>query len=153
MDPSAAQVLRQFRQIFNAVRTHFKSVEKKVGMGGAQVWALSLIHAQPDIGMGDLARAMDIHPSTASNLVKSLAERELVQVLRLGTDRRAVQLRLLPAGQRVLKRSPAPFAGVLPQALDSLDPQTLKRLEADLGKILKGLGADKKAGGIPLAEL
>lgn len=153
LDEAATRVLRQFRQIFNAVRTHFQSVEKKVGMGGAQVWALSVIQTRPDIGMGDLARAMDIRPSTASNLVKTLAERELVEVLRRGADKRAVQLRLLPAGLRVLKRSPGPFAGVLPQALDTLDPRTLKRLEADLGKILEGLKSDEKAGGIPLADL
>ena len=74
----AARVLRQFRQIFNAVKTHFQQVEKKVGLGGAQVWALAVIRDRPDIGVGDLARAMNIHQSTASNLVRTLVERELV---------------------------------------------------------------------------
>ena len=35
----AFRVLRKFRRVFNTVRTHFQLVEKKVGVGGAQVWA------------------------------------------------------------------------------------------------------------------
>ena len=120
-DLAAARVLRQFRQIFNAVKTHFQQVEKQVGLGGAQVWALSVIRDTPDIGMGSLARTMNIHQSTASNLVKTLVERGLVGVARHGADRRAVMLRLLPAGGKVLRRSPGPFSGVLPEALASLD--------------------------------
>ena len=146
-------MLRQFRQVFNAVKTHFQQVEKKVGLGGAQVWALSVIRDAPGISMGELARAMDIHQSTASNLVKVLVERDMVTVTRHAEDRRAVRLQLRPAASRILKRSPGPFAGVLPQALASLDERTLRRLELDLRKLLAVLHADKKAGKIPLAEL
>jgi len=149
----SARVLRQFRQIFNAVKTHFQQVEKKVGLGGAQVWALSVIRDTPDIGMGSLARAMNIHQSTASNLVKSLVERGLVSATRHSADRRAVMLRLLPPAARILKRSPGPFAGVLPEALSSLDAKTLKRLEADLKQLIGKLRADARAAKIPLAEL
>ena len=51
-DEPAARVLRQFRQVFNAVKTHFRQVEKTVGLGGAQVWALSVIRDIPGIGIG-----------------------------------------------------------------------------------------------------
>ena len=152
-DVAAARVLRQFRQIFNAVKTHFQQVEKKVGLGGAQVWALSVIRDMPGIGMGSLAEAMNIHQSTASNLVRALVERGLVSVTKHDADRRAVVLKLLPDGARILRRSPEPFAGVLPGALASLDAKTLKRLEADLKKLIAELHADAEAGKIPLAEL
>jgi DNA-binding MarR family transcriptional regulator len=152
-DLAAARVLRQFRQIFNAVKTHFQQVEKKVGLGGAQVWALSVIRDFPDVGMSRLAESMNIHQSTASNLVKGLVERGLVSATKRGVDRRAVMLRLLPAGARILKRSPGPFAGVLPEALASLDRKTLTRLEADLKALIGKLDADTRAGRIPLAEL
>jgi DNA-binding MarR family transcriptional regulator len=146
-------VLRQFRQVFNSVKTHFQQVEKKVGLGGAQVWALSVIRDTPNIGVGGLARAMHIHQSTASNLVRALAERELISVNKHVVDRRVVRLRLLPAGTKVLRRTPGPYAGVLPAALAALDEKTLKRMEADLRKLILELHADKRAGGIPLAEL
>jgi hypothetical protein len=67
---AATRVLRRFRLIFNAVKTHFQQVERHAGIGGAQLWALACVRAEPGIGVSALARAMDIHPSTASNLVR-----------------------------------------------------------------------------------
>lgn len=150
-DP-AVRVLRRFRLVFNAVKTHFQHVEKKAGIGGAQVWALSIISSSAGLGVGALARAMDVHQSTASNLVKTLIERELVVAAKDGPDKRMVQLHVLPAGRRVLKRVPGPFAGVLPQALAGLDPTTLKRLDADLAELIAALGADERAANIPLGQ-
>ena len=149
----AAQVLRRFRVVFNAVRSHFQQVEKKVGLGGAQVWALSLIQSQPGIGVGGLAKGMDIHQSTASNLVKSLLRKELLSMSRSSDDRRNVQLHLLPAGTALLAQSPGPFEGVLPVALGRLPASTLLRLEDDLGELIKLLKADEKTGQIPLGQL
>lgn len=148
----AARVLRRFRLVFNAVRTHFQQVEKKTGVGGAQLWALSIIQARDGIGVNDLARAMDIHQSTASNLIKVLVDRELVITARDGPDRRATQLHLLPAGALVLQQAPGPFTGVLPQALKTLDAPTLARLDHDLDKLIAALGVDDQAANIPLGQ-
>ena len=38
------------------------------------MWALSIVDAVPGIGVGDLAAAMDVHQSTASNLVKGVSD-------------------------------------------------------------------------------
>ena len=152
-DQAAIAVLRQFRQVFNAVKSHFQQVEKTVGMGGAQVWALSLVREQPGIGVGALARAMSIHQSTASNLVRTLIDREMLVAVKQGADRRAVQLNLLPAGARVLKNAPGPFAGLLPDALKAMPPQTLARLQQDLDQLLERIAADEAAAHIPLSQL
>lgn len=144
------QVLRRFRIVFNAVKTHFRQVEKSVGIGGAQLWALSVIHDHPGIGMGELAQSMDVHQSTASNLVKALVAQELVATARSTTDRRAVALTLLPAGKRLIKKAPMPFTGVLPDALARLEPSALRRLDKDLGQLIALLEADEDAGGTPL---
>jgi len=151
------QVLRHFRVVFNAVKTHFQQVEKQAGIGGAQVWALSVVQQQPGIRVSALAVAMDIHQSTASNLVRLLVDRALVQAVRSDEDRRAVQLHLLPAGQQMLDRAPGPFTGVLPAALEKLDAATLARLNRDLGELIAVLaahtGTNPDAGKIPLAPL
>jgi DNA-binding MarR family transcriptional regulator len=151
-DEPAARVLRRFRLVFNAVKTHFREVEKKAGVAGAQLWALSVIRDRPGLNMTDLAHAMDVHQSTASNLVKTLIERELVAGQKEGADRRTVQLHLLPAGAKVLRRAPGPFTGVLPAALANMDPGTLARLDKDLGELIAALGADRRGAGIPLGQ-
>jgi MarR family transcriptional regulator, organic hydroperoxide resistance regulator len=147
------RVLRQFRIVFNAVKTHFRQVEREAGVGGAQLWALGVIHRSPGIGVTDLARELDIHQSTASNLTKTMIERGLVSAGRESMDRRTVALRLLPAGEEVLKSAPMPFTGVLPDALSSLDQETLDRLEQDLAKLITALAADESAAKVMMAQL
>lgn len=150
-DPSA-EALRRFRLIFNAVKTHFREVEKKAGLAGAQLWALSVVRDFPGIGVGELANAMDVHQSTASNLLKALVAGGLVEVERTAADRRALALRATAAGLKVLKRAPGPFSGVLPEALASLDTPTLTRLNGDLDKVIRALGVDERAANIPLGQ-
>lgn len=150
---NAVQVLRRFRVVFNAVRSHFQQIEKQVGLGGAQVWALSVIRDHPGIGMGGIAQAMDIHQSTASNLIKTLLRREMISMAKAAKDRRNVQLHVLPTGLSVLSQVTGPFEGVLPTALGKLPQQTLQRLDQDLGSLIQVLQADEHAGGIPLADL
>jgi len=147
------RVLRQFRVVFNSVKTHFRQVERDAGLGGAQLWALSEIAQSPGIGVTELARALDIHQSTASNLVRNLSARGLVDAVRGGADRRSVALHALPAGEALLARAPLPFAGVLPQALASLDAATLQRLEQDLARLIAVLAADPSSAQVPLAQL
>ncbi|MES2887651.1 MAG: MarR family winged helix-turn-helix transcriptional regulator [Pseudomonadota bacterium] len=142
---AAARVLRHFRLVFNAVKTHFRAVEKQTGVSGSLVWALSMIEQHPGIGISDLARRMDIHQSTTSNLVKRLIARGLAEGVRDGPDRRAVQLRLCDAGREVLAKAPQPFAGVLNQALNALDEDTLQRLERDMGTLIQTLGPASQA--------
>jgi DNA-binding MarR family transcriptional regulator len=151
--PPETRVLRQFRVVFNSVKTHFRQVERDAGLGGAQLWALSVIAQSPGIGVTDLARALDIHQSTASNLVRTLTGRGLVAATREGQDRRGVALRALPAADALLQRAPLPFAGVLPDALASLDAATLARLEQDLGRLIEVLQADTESAQVPLAQL
>lgn len=154
VDPeSATRVLRRFRVVFNAVKAHFQQVERRAGIGGAQVWALSLIADRPEIGVGELARSMDIHQTTASNLVKALMLAGLIETHRHAPDRRTVQLRALPAGLEVLKKAPGPFSGVLPAALSRLDRDTLDRLDQDLGALIALLKVDERSASIPLAQM
>lgn len=150
LDEPAARVLRQFRLVFNAVKTHFQQVQKTAGLGGAQLWALSLIGASEGLGVSELACAMDIHQSTASNLVRALQARDLVETRRTNTDRRLVQLSLRPEGQRLLAMAPGPFSGVLPQALARLGAPTLMRLEEDLAELIELIDTDEHDANRPL---
>ncbi|MEZ0309494.1 MAG: MarR family winged helix-turn-helix transcriptional regulator, partial [Ramlibacter sp.] len=132
LTPQAVRVLRQFRAVFNSVRKHFRATEQRVGISGAHVWALSAVKEHPKIGVGALAAAMDVHQSTASNLVRTLLAEELVTAEKDPADKRAVQLSISTKGRRVLRSAPNPYEGVLPQALQDLSPAALKRLERDL---------------------
>ena len=149
----AAQVLRQFRLVFGEVRHHFLEVERRVGIGGAQLWALAEIERDPGLGVSDLAQRMDIHPSTASNLVRQLLRKSLVVSDRSLEDRRSVLLRVTDAGLALLRSAPGPHEGVLPAALQQLPPKTLRQLHQHLGTLLKVLDPAAAGARTPLAEL
>jgi DNA-binding MarR family transcriptional regulator len=86
-------------------------------------------------------------------LRRALSRRQLVAAVKDGSDRRAVTLRILPDGRKLLRNTPGPFTGVLPEALASLDARTLSRLDKDLGQLIAVLEADERAAGIPLGQL
>lgn len=155
LTPQATTVLRQFRLVLSAVKSHFQQVEKQVGIGGAQVWALSVLTNQPDIGTTALATSMDIHQSTASNLIKSLVAKGLVVATRDEIDRRAVHLRVTEEGRQLLARAPGPSTGLLPQALNHMDATQLERLSNDLTTLISLMGnsVDPLAAQQPLANL
>jgi DNA-binding MarR family transcriptional regulator len=149
----STRVLRQFRVVFNAVKTHFRNVEKAAGIGGSQLWALSVIQEHPGIGVNGLAGKMDIHQTTASNLVKTLLGQGLIEQAKSSSDRRMVTMTLSPAGERSLEKAPMPFAGVLPDALASIDAATLARLEHDLNILISALEAGNAGADTPLSDL
>jgi DNA-binding MarR family transcriptional regulator len=114
---------------------------------------LSVVRDYPGIGMGGVARQMEIHLSTASNLIKTLLRRGFISMTKVPEDRRNVQLHILPAGLEILSQVAGPFEGVLPVALGKLPQETLLRLDQDLAHLAQILKADEQAGSISLAEL
>src|ERR1043165_5171184 len=94
------RVLAQFRIVFKSVRVHYQSVERRTGVSGAQVWALAQVAGRPGLRVGQLAAALAVHPSTATNLVRKLAALGFVERRRHGRDQRNVELFATPRGRK-----------------------------------------------------
>jgi DNA-binding MarR family transcriptional regulator len=148
------EALKLFRIIYGSVRKHSQAVEKACGVGGAQIWAMAALAETPGLRVTELARALAIHPSTASNLLDKMEKAALVRRQRGSADQRVVQLFLTEEGARILDRAPRPLAGVLTQALEQMPEATLKRLGEDLRELIAHLHvADESAAVRPLSEL
>jgi MarR family transcriptional regulator, organic hydroperoxide resistance regulator len=148
------EVLGQFRILFKSVRRHYGEVQRRAGIGGAQLWALSHIASHPEIKPGELARALAIHPSTASNLLRDLEKLALVTKRRQRKDQRAVQLWATSKGLQILKRAPRPLIGVLQQALSDSSLSDLNVLHRQLDRLVASMTAkDTGARSIPLSSL
>ncbi|MBH9551486.1 MarR family winged helix-turn-helix transcriptional regulator [Inhella gelatinilytica] len=147
------RLLRQFRVVLRAVRAHFQAVEREVGIGGAQLWALAVIDQRPDLGVNELARALSIRQPNASSMVKLLHSAGYVETRRDAQDKRFVRLRATPEGQRLLMQAPGPAAGVLPAALKDLTPESARQLERSMGELIALLQADPALADEPLAQL
>ncbi|GAB4398594.1 MAG: hypothetical protein OHK0048_10490 [Rhodoferax sp.] len=96
---------------------------------------------------------MDIHQSTASNLVRGLLSKGLLTQSRSDKDRRHVHLYVTDSAQELLAKAPGPLEGVLPAALACLPRETLAQLDANLAQLVRLLNADQHAANVPLADL
>jgi DNA-binding MarR family transcriptional regulator len=150
----AMAVLGQFRLIFRSAKIHFQWVQERVGVSGSQLWVLAELQRKPGIRVTELAQAMAVHQSTASNLVESLERSGLLQRERSSEDQRVVHLSLTDSGRQTVARAPKPLRGVLPDALDTLNQKDLAELKKYLGKLATLMKVRDRAGRrIPLAEM
>ena len=148
------EVLEQFRIVFKSIRRHYQRVERRAGISGAQLWALSQVADKPGLRVGELARNLAVHQSTASNLLRRLVGLGLVKRRRHGRDQRSVALYATPQGLKVLRRAPQPRIGVLQQALSDLPPATLDALHRRLAKLVVAMKAkDLEARTLPLSDI
>lgn len=150
----AHATLGKFRIIFGAIRQHFRAVEKACGVSGAQVWVLATLAEAPGLRVTELAQALSIHASTASNLLDKIEKSGLIRRERSREDQRVVRLFLTEAGQVALAAAPQPFTGVLPHALAQLPPEILERLGQDLDTVISHMEvANSRDARHPLSEL
>ncbi len=146
-------VLSQFRIVINSVRSHYRAVERRAGVSGAQLWALAEVAREPGTQVGRLARRLAIHQSTASNLLTSLERQGLVTRER-GADQRSVEIYPTRKGTRLLGKAPQPPIGVLQQALSELPAANLRRLNRELTGLIELMHVKSvDARGTPLSEM
>ena len=150
----ARRVLKQFRVVFNSIRTHYRDVESECGLSGSQLWALAEIEKDPGLSVSGLASILLVHQSTASNLVERLEALGLIAKARTKEDQRVVRLRATAKGRQLLSRAPAPTVGVLLDALESLPVETLWGLSINMTDLTATIQRkDDAAAAKPLADL
>jgi DNA-binding MarR family transcriptional regulator len=152
-DP-AVEALQHFRLIFKSVKKHFHWVEQQTGVNGAQLWALAAVVERPTLTVNELAKALAVHQSTASNLVDKLVRQGLLRRERSSEDQRIVHLHAEPKGIRLIKNAPKPLQGVLPDALSRLPVSDLKVLNGLLSSLIKQMKVrDSRGKATPLADI
>ena len=151
-NPWPHEALRRFRMIFRAVQIHSQWVESCAGVSCAQLWALFEISRNPGLKVSDLAEAMSIHQSTASNLLPRLEKDGLIRRERAASDQRVVRLSLTEAGQDLVSRAPDPKRGLLQHALRELPESELKALAGHLDTLIGLMRiSDDQAAMLPLS--
>lgn len=136
------QALKRFRQIFKAVQQHSQRVERRCGLTSAQLWAVAELARRPGQRVADIAGAMSIHPSTASNLLDKLVKKGIVRKERCNEDQRVVRLTLTEHGQHLLANAPQPAEGILQSALFALPDAVLLGLLDNLDSLLSAMKVD-----------
>ena len=99
---SHLDILQKFRIIVSTAQKYSQRVEKQLGVTGAQLWIMKEIDVTPGLRVGEVAKKLAIHQTTASNLLDALEKKEMVCKSRLATDQRIVNLTLTDKGKSLL---------------------------------------------------
>ena len=144
-DDGAAQVLDSLRRIVRALRIASHSVERELGITGAQLFVLRELAAEPRCSIRRLSTLTLTDPSSVSVVVSRLVKRGLIARRRDSTDARRTALSLTARGERLLSRASEPFQVHLVRALRTLPRARLRRLATDLTTVVREVGADEGA--------
>ncbi len=123
-------------QLVRITQTGMRNIDRSHGLSGSQLWALWHISARPGLRISELAEAMQIHHSTASNMLDKLEDRALLRRERQVLDNRVVHLHLTDKGQELVLGVPGPLQGRLRNALQRVPAKTLDGLFAGLSRLL-----------------
>lgn len=139
------EVFSAVLRLVRMVQTGMQNIENDHGLSGSQLWALWQVSAEPGQRVSELAKALHIHPSTASNLVDKLELRGYVRRQRGGEDNRVVRLHLADAGIRLVKNIPGPMQGRMRHALQDVPPEVLTGLHRGVAALLGVMEAQADA--------
>jgi len=146
-------ITKQLRVLFRAIRSHSKTVERQCGLSSAKLWMMWELFANPGLKVSELARALTIHPSTCSNMLDQLENKELIRRERSKSDQRAVHLFLTDEGTQLLAIAPRPAQGTLSMALEHLSDSHLTHLEEGLNQLVQAMQVkDEEAGMLPISS-
>lgn len=138
-----AEVVNLLRRLFRGVHHYSKAMLRGTGFSAPQVWALTLIGADPGLSLRVLSERMYAHPSTVSGVVERLVERGVVDRAVDARDRRGVCLTLTARGRRELRRCPPPIQDALRRAVESMPPTRRHALRLGLEEVARATETDR----------
>jgi DNA-binding MarR family transcriptional regulator len=137
----AAEVVKALRQLFKAIQEYSKAIFRKTGLSGPQLWALTVLAADPGLSLNELSERLFAHPSTVSGIVDRLAERGVLSRTPDPVDRRGIRLSLTSQGRALLRKSPPPVQIGLRRALEDMSAAQLRQLRRSLEEVVRGTAA------------
>ena len=106
-DPASAhRAMSALREVIRAFNVATKKLERRLGLSGAQLETLEILRDNPGLSPTDLAHRSATDQSTASVVVKRLADAGLVERRQCDNDRRRTHLTLTTEGEAVLEKAP-----------------------------------------------
>jgi DNA-binding MarR family transcriptional regulator len=124
-DEAILEVMQSLRRIMKSLQDYSREVSSHYGITGPQLWVLKTIYQSGSLSLGELSRAMYLHPSTVTGVVDRLEKKRYLLRDRNAEDRRVVKVSLTPKGNQVVKRAPNPVQGKMIYGLRKLKKDEL----------------------------
>ncbi len=129
-------IVQSLRLLVHGLRVTAHSVERELGLTGAQLFVLGEIANEPNLSIRRVSERTLTDPSSASVVVARLLEKGLVKRRQNPVDRRTSLLSITRKGQTVLERAPEPYQAKLFAALDAMSNTRRHQLHLGLSALL-----------------
>ncbi len=134
-------VLDGLRRIVRVLRESSREAESKLGVSGAQLFALKALSEARQLSLSELAERTRTHQSSVSVVVKRLVRSKLVARKASPEDARQLELSLTPKGRALLKRAPNAAQDRLILAVEALPRGERQALGRVLAHLSEAMGA------------
>lgn len=138
------EILHSFHAIRNITRTKAASLDHQKHITHSQWFALTMIDHHKRRSIKDIAEAMEMSPSAATQLVDGLVRVGLVTRQEEPNDRRLVQLELSPKGKKHLTDTKEKRIAEMAEIFDILTDKELEEF-VRLHKKITSKFSDKKS--------
>ena len=136
---AVAEVVDCIRAIVRELRVSSRDAEQRLGIHGAQLYALQQLGDGPAHSLAELAERTRTDSSSVSVVVSRLVERGLVKRTPDSGDRRRIVLALTPAGRALVRRAPRSAHERISEAARALSARDLDALAKGLSALARGL--------------
>lgn len=138
--PIAAMV--SLRKIIRFLRVTDREIEGTTGLSAAQLFVLATLADTPALSLAEIAERALTDQSSVSTVVSKLVKSGLIARKASRTDRRRAELRLTPAGKRVLAASPNTPQQRLIETMRAMPALRRGEIVRALQGLVDALGAD-----------
>ncbi|MBX3157084.1 MAG: winged helix-turn-helix transcriptional regulator [Deltaproteobacteria bacterium] len=138
-------MLDALRRIVRFLRLADREVEARCRVSAAQLFVLQSLIDAPATSLAELAARSMTDQSSVSTVVARLVERNLVAKRPSRVDRRRAELRITPAGQRIVAKAPRLPQSRIIEAFEALPAARRNELVRALSGFAEAIGADEVA--------
>lgn len=137
----SAAVLDALRRIIRFLRLADREAEATHGVTAAQLFVLHCLSGAPVDSLAELARRTRTDQSSVSIVVARLETKKLIARKVSATDRRRFELRLTPAGKRIVETGPLMPQPKIIAAIDALPAAKRREVVRALELLARVMGA------------
>jgi DNA-binding MarR family transcriptional regulator len=132
---STLDFMRLLWSLAHGLQSRSKRMEAELGVTGPQRLVLRILGRAPGTAAGTLARAMCVHPSTLTGVLRRLESRGLVERKRDATDARRKLFQLTSAGRKLDALQAGTAEAAVRRALARLSAGELETASRVLGAV------------------
>ncbi len=137
-----ARILRSLRKIIRSVDVYSRNLNNKFGITTPQMVCLHIIGSDGPMTLSSLSGKANLSVSTVNGIVDRLVAKKFISRVRSRKDRRQVVIKILEAGEKIVKSVPSLLQDKLASSLGKLGELEQVSIALSLERVVELMEAE-----------